>query len=249
MSPGPARLKTLAFGGLDAPAWGAAFAPDDSIFLAVGDDQRLLVPSVRVYVAEDAGDWHLDGDHAAFIVSSAGDPLPVRTADDELAGAAQLCRVTGRFELDGAEQTVDSPGLRTWSSELMGLDRFQSIRAVSSWFGPDEGFALTALRPRKAKAHDADLIAAAVLGPDAAVPVSEPRLSTTYSADGWPTRAGLELWLGEDEQEQYPRRASGEATGPRAEGGVGGLELRAERFRWHSRGKDGAGVYVVAQRG
>ena len=59
-----------------------------------------------------------------------------------------------------------------------------------------------------------------------------------------------ELWLaaeGEDEQ-HFPRRASGEAAGARTETAAGELDLRAEPFRWHSRGREGAGMYILARR-
>ncbi len=37
---------------------------------------------------------------------------------------------------------------------------------MSAWFEPDEGLTVTAFRPRKAKAHDRDVLAAAVIAPD-----------------------------------------------------------------------------------
>ena len=119
------------------------------------------------------------------------------------------------------------------------------MRAVSTWFEePDEGFALTVFRGRKAKHHDADVLTAAVLGPEPSAPVEDPRLSTTYDAGGWPIRAGLEFWLaagGEAEDaQQFPRRAAGDFKAP-TETAAGDLDPRAEPFRWHSRG-DGAGM-------
>jgi hypothetical protein len=130
------------------------------------------------------------------------------------------------------------------------MERYESIRAVSTWFEPDEAIALTAFRPRKTKSHDGDLIAAAVIGPESSTAVEDPRLSTTYEAEGWPLRAGLELWLPSPEasEQQYPRRASGEAAGTRAHAQIATLELRVEPFHWHSRGRDGAGMYILARR-
>jgi hypothetical protein len=252
MNPSRGVLRTVAFSGLGSAAWGTVFGPGDGAFFAAGDGDRTAVETVRLSAGDSegvhAGDWRLEGDHAALIIAPAGDVVTVQTPDEELGGVAQLCRVSGRVELGGSEHEIESPGLRTWCGQPLDLDRFQSIRAVSTWFGSGEGFVLTALRPRKARAHDADLMTAAVLGPEHSAPVADPRLSTTYSAEGWPMRAGLELWLGEDDREQYPRRASGEATGPHALGAAGELELRAERFRWHSRGQEGTGVYLLAQR-
>ena len=116
-------------------------------------------------------------------------------------------------------------------------------------FGPDDAVALTALRQRRASGHGGDLVVATVFDPTGAVAVADPRLSTTYAADGTPLRAGMELWLdvAEDSDEQYPRRAAGEATGLRAAATVDGLSVSAHAFWWHSRGTDGAGVYLLAQ--
>lgn len=252
MNPSRGALRTVAFGGLDSAAWGCVFGRGDAAFLAAGDGDRTSVDSARLSAGcsagEESGDWRLEGDHATLIVAPVGDAVSLQAADELLGGATQRCRVSGRVQLGGSEHEIESSGLRTWCDQPLDLDRFQSIRAVSTWFGSGEGFVLTALRPRKARAHDADLLTAAVLGSERPAPVADPRLSTTYSADGWPVRAGLELWLGEDEREQYPRRASGEATGPQARGAAGELELRAKRFRWHSRGQEGAGVYLLALR-
>ncbi len=159
--------------------------------------------------------------------------------------------MTGRF----GRHEVDCLGLRSTWSDGLDLGHFESIRSASVWFEPAEGFALTAFRPRKAKAHQDDVLAAAVIAADGSTQVEDPRLSTTYAADGWPTRAGLELWLAaageadsEEEQQQYTRRASGEALAARAQAAAGELELRAQPFRWHSRGKVGAGMYLLAHR-
>jgi hypothetical protein len=248
MNPSRAVLRTVAFGGLDTATWGTAFAPGDGAFLVAGEADRTGIVSVGLAAAQEAGDWRLEGDRAALTVAPVGDAVSVSAAEGDPDGVAQLCQVSGRVRLDRAEHEIDARGLRTWCGQPLELDRFRSIRAVSTWFDSGEGFVLTALRPRKARAHDDDVMSGAVLRPDGSAPVADPRLSTTYSADGWPVRAGLELWVGEDEREQYPRRASGEAIGAHVLGTAGDLELRAQRFRWHSRGKDGAGAYLLAQR-
>jgi hypothetical protein len=86
--------------------------------------------------------------------------------------------------------------------------------------------------------------------------VSDPRISTTYGADGEPTRAGIELWIGvpasgdgeEQTEHQYPRRLAGEALGARIDWVVDGLSLHAALFRWHSHHRDGPGVYLLGVR-
>jgi hypothetical protein len=245
-------LRTLAFGDVERTVWGAAWILGDggSALTTVGaGGERTAALSLRASVDQEAGEWRLHGDQAALVVTPAGDGVAVADSDDHVDGFDQLCRVSGRFELDGVEHAVECLGLRTSRSGGIELDEVSSIRAVSSWYEPDEGLALIAFRGRKAKAHDGDVVTATVLGPERSTPVEDPRLSTTYGSGGWPLRASLELWLGgEEEQEQYPRRASGEAIGVRAQTVAGGLDVRAEPFRWHSRGREGAGIYMLASR-
>jgi hypothetical protein len=246
-------LLTLAFGELDpAGVWGAAWIPgsDGPALAALGaGGAAAALSDLTLSDGTDGGEWQLDGGAAALVVAPAGDEVAVQASDDGIEGWDQLCRVTGRFEHDGTEHSMDCLGLRTWWSGAVDVERYESIRAVSVWFEPDEGLTVTAFRPRKAKAHDRDVLAGAVIAPDVSATVEDPRLSTTYVGEGWPARAGLELWLaGEEPDQQYPRRASGEATGARVEALAGSLEVRAEPFRFHSRGRDGAGAYLLARR-
>jgi hypothetical protein len=252
MNPAPSALRTLAFGELERGVWGAAWIPaqDGSVVTALGGEgQGAVVSGLRLSVDADVGEWRLEGDGTQLIASPAGEAVAVGGTDDRVEGFDQLCRVTGRFSLGGGEREVDCLGLRASRSGAFDLGKFESVRAVSTWFEPDEGLSLIAFRARKAKAHDGDVVTAAVLGPEASARVEDPRLSTTYDGAGWPLRAGLELWIaGEGEDEQYQRRASGEAAGARAQSADAELELRAEPFRWHSRGREGAGMYILARR-
>jgi hypothetical protein len=210
----------------------------------------VTLTSLGLAASGDGVQWRLHGDGAELLVAPAGEVVTAHAPGDGLEGHDQLCHVSGSFVRDGAEHTVDCLGLRAWWPGTIDLGRYESIRAVSMWFAPDEGLALTAFRPRKARAnHASDVLAAAVIAADGAPAVEDPRLSTTYDDAGWPLRVGLELWLaGEETEHHYPRRASGEAIGARVEALEGALELRAEPFRWHSRGRDGAGMYVLARR-
>jgi hypothetical protein len=252
MSQTSSELRTLAFGDLARTVWGAAWIPggDGPAVATVGGDAVApVVSTLHLSVAADGAEWRLDGDGVALIASPAAEIVDAAAADDDIAGFDQLCRVTGTFEQSGTEHAVDCLGLRTFRSGSFDLEKIESIRAVSTWFEPDEGLALTAFRGRKTKHHDSDLVTATVLGPDPSPPVEDPRLSTTYDAGGWPVRAGLELWLasGEGEEEQFPRRAVGHAAGARTETAAGELDLRAEPFLWHSRGREGAGMYMLAR--
>ena len=250
-------LCTLAFGELEpASAWGVGLVRESggSALTALGaGDTSAVLPDVRFSAGSDGEEWRLDGDAAELVVAPAGEAVAVQSTEDALQGWEQLCRVTGRFERGGTAHAVDCLGLRSRWSDAIDVERYESIRSVSVWFEPDEGvaegMALTAFRPRKAKGQDRDVLAAAVIAADMSRAVEDPRLSTTYQAEGWPARAGLELWLAGDEpDQQYPRRASGEATGPRVEAHAHGHEVRAQPFRWHSRGREGAGMYLLARR-
>jgi hypothetical protein len=57
---------------------------------------------------------------------------------------------------------------------------------------------------------------------------------------------GLELWVG-DGDEQFPRRAAGEALGPGEELSAGAMTVRILPLRCHSAGHDGPGVYLLAR--
>jgi len=253
MNAPPPALRTLAFGDLESGIWGAAWVPvDDGPGLtALGGESGVAFASgLRLSADEAEGEWRLDGEGAALRIVPVGEAVTVGATDDHLEGFDQLCRVAGRVELAGVDLEIECLGLRASRSGGFDLAKLESVRAVSTWFEPDEGLALMAFRGRKAKAHDGDVITAAVLGPETSAAVEDPRLSTTYDAGGWPLRAGLELWVAreEDDDEQYPQRASGEATGAHADTADGELELRAEPFRWHSRGREGAGMYILARR-
>ena len=113
---------------------------------------------------------------------------------------------------------------------------------------------MTAARPTKASGHQTDQLTASLFEAGHALPVAEPRLSTSYTSGGSPTHAGLELWLerpgdeeSADETGRYPRRAAGEAAGSPATTVAGSLAVEARLFRWHSHGHVGAGVYLLAQ--
>ena len=256
-------VRALAFGDLETGVWGAAWMPDAvaAPSIALGTGSGAAVVSATVDGSDVETEWRLRAPGADLVVSPAGEPVREGGAQD---GLDQLCRLSGHLELDGEAHSVDCLGWQAARRLAVEPDRLESFRQVSAWFEPGEGVALLALRPHKARGQDSDVIAAAVLEPDLAGTISDPRLSTTYRDDGNPTRAGIELWIVEEggdgaepngaaEPEQaggreYPRRAAGEALGPQADWELNGFHLHAELFRWHSRGRDGAGVYLLGVR-
>lgn len=241
MSVGTAtQLRLFVFGELDGEPWGVAATSELGSVATFAD-----AASAHGDTPEEP--WWLvaDGVELEFEPTSASKELG---GDGE--GVVQLARVKGRL---GAEE-VDCFGIRGVGEMI--YRPFESIRVAAGWLAGADGFALCALRPEGAAGQDADAVSAAVFEAGEALPIAEPRLSTVYGHDGVPVRAGLELWLQEpDELEdedgsprQFPRRAAGEALGAAALLEVGPLELRAEQFRWHLRGEDAAGVYLLARR-
>ncbi len=233
-------LRIVVFGDLEIGVWGAVLGGETAVLLVDGQHGH-----GRLDAADDSGDWNVTGDGLELTMTPIGPA--VRSQDDQAFD--QLCRVHGNL---GAERPIDCMGRRATRALSPG-EEYESIRDVSAWFGAEEGVegvALTSLRPRKARGHDRDVIAAAVLDAAVAAVVADPRLSTTYNDQGLPSRVGLELWLEEDEdgEPQYPRRAAGQATGSALSAANGGYDLVAQLLRCQSRGNEGTGVYLLMRR-
>jgi hypothetical protein len=251
--------RALAFGDLDGGLWGVAWSPtvDGALSVAVGAGSVAEVVAATLTGAAEDEEWRIEGDGLELVLSPSTEPAGERPRGG-LVGFDQLCRAVGPMVLGGTELEVDAPGWRGARDGQLELDRIESFRLVAAWFGSDEGLALVALRPRGARGQDSDLVAASVLEPGGAPRVDDPRLSTTYTAAGVPSKAGLELWFEEPEthdveangeQELLPRRAAGEAVGAGLDWEAAGFALHAAPLRWHSRGEDGAGVYLLGRRG
>jgi hypothetical protein len=252
-----ASFRTLTFGDLGASVWGAAWIHGESGqgFVGLGAGDRQITPAASLHDAGESEDWRLEGDGVELTASAMGIALAgsgsgsgsaSRAGADGPSGFDQLCRVHGRVALEGAEREIDCIGRRGAYGEGVDVERLESVRDVSAWFEPADGLALVALRPRKSRGQDGDLVTAVVFD-SAPHTITDPRLSTTYTAAGRPLRAGVEMWLGESEGEQYPRRALGEALGDGATGRAGRFEVSAQPFHWQSRGRDGAGMYLLAR--
>ncbi len=240
-------FRTVAFGDVGGRLWGAAVQSGHAGAVFGSADAAAAAPEPRWTVEDRA--WRLSGDGFELHFEPRGEaPAPPNggggTAPPEVSGVQELCRVHGWISLDGTEHAVDCGGTRT-EVDGIGPDAIGSARVVSGWFGDDEAITVIALRSRRAADHEADLMAATLFDPEGWVAVSDPRLSTTYTAAGDPARTSLELWVSEAENE-FPRRAAGEAAGGAASVDAGGLAVRVAPLRCHSRGLEGAGVYVLA---
>jgi len=124
---------------------------------------------------------------------------------------------------------------------------------LSAWLAPDRAIALRTVRPAGAPGHEDEAVSAVLLETDPADPdatakpnaVAVPRLSSTYDDAGHQRRAGLELWVGEEDQ--VPRRAGGRALcGTTLE--LGRIALDAAFFAWTMEGRAGVGRYDALRR-
>lgn len=237
-------LRTVTFGALDTALWGVCWGGADPVLAAGGLAPGALTGSgpVKLDGSAPSAEWRLTGPGADLILTALSDPAPSATN----GGFDQLCQIRGSLEIDGTERAIECSGRR--ATHDLEVARFASARDLSAFFASNEGLVLSALRPRRASGHDHDRLSAVIFEPDVVIEVAEPRLSTTYAADGQPARVGLELWIdaGED-GEQYPRRAAAEVLGARATFSLRETDLEAYALRWHSRGQEGAGVYLQAR--
>jgi hypothetical protein len=203
---------------------------------------RTLEPHARWHVAVDAPGGagfelefaaasppaELDGDHDAARVGG-------------MAGHERLCRVTGT----AAGRPIDCLGQRGRSWGTADWSRIELTRSLAAWLEDGSSLTVSAVRPSGAESHADEATWAALLEPAGPVPVADPRISTTYDADGQQRRAGLELWVGDEDD--YPRRGAGQVLcGSSVE--LGQLRLDCAFFAWQVDGREGVGRYDVVRR-
>jgi hypothetical protein len=239
-------LATLTFGNLDSRLWGASWDLDGAGFSLLAGGAS----SAHLDASRPEEPWRVSGPGTELEAVPEGDLGEVD------GGFEQLVTVRGRCTIDGTQRDLEALGRR--GTRDLDADRFETIRDVSAWFGPDLAMAVVAARPRGCAGHEDDLLSAWVLDDGRSLRIADPRLSTTYTSSGSPARTSFELWLegasedepGADEAtsaDRFPRRAAGEAMGLSAEVSAGGINAHAELFRWHARGREGTGVYVLAR--
>ncbi len=240
---GPEVAAAHVTGGVEVAEPG--YAPEELSGLGIETVERLARWRAR-FQGEEGG-FDLD-------VRALGPPLSLAGGDPagELAasdGYEQLCMVEGTVRAGGVEHRVACPGQRghAWGAPDWG--RIELTRALSIWLGEEGGLTLAAARPSRAKGHAEEAVSALLAEPadDGLAPreLADARLSTTYDGAGRQRRAGLELWEGEDDD--YPRRASGEVLcGTSLE--LGRLRLDCAFFAWTFAGRPAVGRYDILRR-
>jgi hypothetical protein len=210
-----------------APAWAA---------LRAGD--------MEIETVRPLEEWRVGHGEAFDLRLEAQSPPAELAAGGE--GYEQVVRVRGRA--GGAQ--VDAAGQRGHGWGALDWDALGSLRSVSAWLEGGDAVMVRSAHPARANGHEDDAIAAALVEgagerEPIVIPVQEPRLSTTWDAEGRQRRAGLELWVGEEDG--YPRRAAGEAVcGTTLE--LGRLRLDLAFLRWEMEGRAGPGRYEVLRR-
>ena len=158
-----------------------------------------------------------------------------------MEGHERLCRVRGT----AAGRPIDCLGQRGRSWGTADWSEIVLTRSLGAWLDEGPSVVYSAVRPAGAESHAEEAQWGALLDAEGAVAMADPRLSTTYDGDGHQRRAGLELWVGEDDD--YPRRGAGQVLcGSSVE--LGSLRLDLAFFGWTLDGRRGVGRYDVLRR-
>ena len=205
-------------------------------------------------VATALQSWTLDyaGADAAFELSFEALSTPAVLDPDSavaqvggMAGYEQLCGVTGSVRHGGRSLRVNCLGQRGHGWGTPDWGRIELARTLSAWMGADRAVTLMAVRPAKAKHHDAEAVGGFLIDRGEPIAVFDPRLSTTYDGELRQRRAGLELWM--SEEGGHARRAAGAAVcGTTVD--LGDLRLDSSFFEWRMEGRVGTGRYDVLRR-
>jgi hypothetical protein len=261
---GPEHEEPQARGGDESDAVAVAFgdpatglyglartsvSPGDAggmgILFAGGAPVAVRSEGVRIEVVEPLARWTASFDGVFELELEALAP-PADAAVGETSGYEQLCSVRGTVTVDGAQRTVDCLGQRGHTWGRADWSKLVLARTVSAWLDDRTAITLGAVRSKSAKHHADEEVRAHVVLDGTPRPVVDPRLSTTYDADGRQIHAGLELWVTDDEGE-YPHRAAGEVVcGTTID--LGSLRLDCAFFEWHMEGRTGVGRYDVVRR-
>jgi hypothetical protein len=239
-TPSAHPLRLLSFGDAANEIWGVALQAGEAATLFVTRNGAAAATDERqIEISDDGGGWRVSGTGFDLRFTAVGDdgrgPSP---------NGDELCRVEGLVTLPEGEREVRCPGTVTTHAGDQP-DHVESIRAVAGWLAEDRGWALRALRAAESQGQEDDVVLATLFDPDQWIPVEESRLSTTFRPGEQPTRASLELWVG-DGEELYPRRAAAEALAPPSEASGDRLRLSLTPLLCHAGGLDGTGVYLIA---
>ncbi|TML28244.1 MAG: hypothetical protein E6G30_06075 [Actinobacteria bacterium] len=267
---GEAELFGLARIGLQPREGSAAAASALALLFSAGEvvtalaegDVEVAEPSwadvavdgLRMETTEPLRAWRvaLDAAGSGFDLRFAAVSPPVELAAlGGMEGYEQLCRVEGTVTVEGEARPIACLGQRGHGWGAPDWSELELARTVTAWWDDSHALTLSAIRPAGAREHDQEALSAFLVDAGeaedeaAVLRVAEPRLSTTYDAQGRQRRAGLELWVAEEDE--LPRRAAGQvACGTSLE--LGRLRLDCAFFDWRMEGRVGVGRYDIVRR-
>lgn len=199
------------------------------------------------------GDDGCSGFALRFVALSPPATLPADAAsavDAGLQGYSQLCRVTGIATIAGEPCAIDCLGERGHAWGAPEHKRIALVRSVSAWLDDELSLSAFAVRSPKAKSHADETLTASLFasvdegGAAVAIAADEARLSTTTDGAGRLRRAGLEVFVGEDDP---GRRAAGAVIcGTSLD--LGHARLDCAFVAWRMDGRTGVGRYDVLHR-
>ena len=218
---------------------------------ADADWDELQLPGTVVRTLEPHASWQVVVDTpggAGFdLVFTAVSPPAELTEEHPaarqggMAGHERLCHVTGT----AAGRAIDCLGQRGRSWGTADWSRIALTRSVSAWLEDGTSVTVAAVRPAGTENHADEATWGALLDAEGTIALADPRVSTTYDGDGHQRRAGLELWVGEEDD--YPRRGAGQVLcGSSVE--LGQLRLDCAFFVWQLDGREGVGRYDLVRR-
>jgi hypothetical protein len=249
---GPEGLRGSALGVLFAGREPVGIVAEGDAPLDAGANwDKLRLPGLVVRTLEPHARWHVALDApggAGFELEFEAASPPAELAEDDafarlggMAGHERLCRVTGT----AGGHPIDCLGQRGRSWGVADWSRIALTRSLAAWLEDGSSLTVAAVRPAGAENHADEATWGALLDSTGTVPVTDPRVSTTYDADGHQRRAGLELWIGEEDE--YPRRGAGQVLcGSSVE--LGQLRLDCAFFVWQVDGREGVGRYDLVRR-
>ena len=146
----------------------------------------------------------------------------------------QLCHVHGTARIAGEARELRCLGQRGLThGSRTGSGSSPRARSRRGWTTGPASCSARSARPASA-AHGCEETWAAVLGAAGALRVDEPRLSTTYDEEGRQWRAGLELWIGEDDELAAARGRRGRCAAPRSTSAPCGWTARSCAGGWRA---------------
>jgi hypothetical protein len=154
--------------------------------------------------------------------------------------SAWIGRVTGRV----GSRSLDCVGVVTDTIEPPLWNELDAVRSLAAVFDDQTAVLALARRPRGAHGHGDEDVVGWLLRAGEPHAIEDARISTVYDGEGRQRKAGLELWLAD---EDFPRRASGTARAG-ASITLEGLRVHAAVFDWQMDSREGVGGYDVVVR-